>query len=118
MATSEPNSLDAALRDPAFYPHRPERVQVVETHISTVYLAGEMVLKVKKSVVLPFLDYGTLRRRRHMCEEEVRLNKRLAPDLYVGVRALVPDLGPGGWALGDGPDDPNAREYAVEMRRF
>ena len=123
MSTAPPQpglagSLDTALRDPSFYPHRPERVDVVETHISTVYLAGEMVLKVKKPVVLPFVDYRTLGRRCHMCEEEVRLNRRLAPDLYLGVRALVPGLGPAGWALGDGPADPNAREYAVEMRRF
>lgn len=123
MATAPPQpglagSLDTALRDPSFYPHHPARVEVVETHISTVYLAGEMVLKVKKPVVLPFLDYGTLGRRCHMCEEEVRLNRRLAPDLYLGVRALVPGLGPAGWALGGGPADPNAREYAVEMRRF
>ena len=110
--------LDEALRDSTFYPGAPDRVDVVETHISTVYLAGDLVLKVKKPVVLPFLDYGTPERRRFFCEEEVRLNRRLAPDLYLGVRALVPDGSRLGWRLDDDPDAPGAREYAVAMRRF
>ena len=54
-----------------------------------------------------------------MCEEEVRLNRRLAPSLYLGLRALVPDRdGPLGWRLTDDARDPQAREYAVAMRRF
>ena len=110
--------LREALRDPSLYPGSPARVDVVETHISTVYLAGDVVLKVKKPLVLPFLDYGTLERRRFMCEEEVRLNRRLAPDLYLGVRALVEDPGPRGWRLEEDLDDPRAGEYAVLMRRF
>ena len=61
-----------------------------ETHISWVFLAGERAYKVKKPLVLPFLDYGSAARRRTMCHEEVRLNRRLAPDLYLGVRSLVP----------------------------
>src|SRR5687768_15633312 len=61
-----------------------------ETHISWVFLTGDRAYKVKKPLVLPFLDYGTPERRRAMCEAEVALNRRLAPDLYLGVRALVP----------------------------
>src|SRR6476469_11102553 len=75
----------AALRDPAVYPHPVDRVELVETHISWVFLAGERVYKVKKPVDLGFLDFTTLARRRHFCHEEVRLNRRLAPSVYRGV---------------------------------
>ena len=104
-----------AMRAPRFYPHRPERVDVVETHISFVFLAGERVYKVKKKLSLPFLDYSTLERRRHFCEEEVRLNRRLAPDTYIGVRSIVRVQG--GFRLG-AVEEPNAVEYAVEMHRL
>lgn len=71
--------------DPAFYPHRPRGVELIETHISWVFLAGEYVYKVKKPVNLGFLDFRTLARRRHFCREEVRLNQRLAPHAYLDV---------------------------------
>ncbi len=61
---------------------------VVETHISWVFLGPEYVYKVKKPVNLGFLDFRTLTRRRHFCEEEVRLNRRLAPDTYLGVKEI------------------------------
>ena len=87
--------------------------QIVETHISWVLLAGEFAYKIKKPVHLPFVDYSTLEARRHFCEEEVRLNRRLAPTLYLGVTHIVgshraPEL--------DGPG--TVLEYAVRMRRF
>jgi aminoglycoside phosphotransferase family enzyme/predicted kinase len=91
------------------------RVELRETHISWVFVTAERAYKVKKPVVLPFLDYGTPARRRAMCEAEVDLNRRLAPDLYLGVRALVPAAG--GVRLAD-PGDPAAVEYAVEMDRY
>jgi uncharacterized protein len=80
--------LVVAMQDPSFYPHTPERVELRETHISWVFIAGERVYKVKKPVVLPFLDYGPLERRREMCLEEVRLNRRLAARTYLGVRPV------------------------------
>ena len=88
------------------------QVEVRETHISWVFLAGDRAYKLKKPLVLPFLDYGTAARRHEMCREEVRLNRRLAPDLYVGVRAVA--------ATEDGlelaeEDDPRAVDYLVEM---
>jgi len=89
---------------------------VRETHISWVFLSGARAYKVKKPVVLPFLDYGTAERRRRMCRAEVALNRRLAPDVYLGVRSLVPAPG-GGLRLGEG-DDPEAVDFAVEMRRY
>ena len=67
--------LVAALRDPAFYPHRADAVELVETHISWVFLAGDRAYKLKKAIRLPFLDYATAPRRRLMCEEEGRLNR-------------------------------------------
>ena len=103
-----------AMRAPAFYPDRPARVEVVESHISWVFLVGDRAYKLRKPVVFPFLDYGTAERRRAMCEEEVRLGRRLAPDLYLGVRPLTQAAG--GWELGRSGDD--GVEHIVEMRRF
>ena len=102
------------MRSPAFYPNAPASVEVVESHISWVFLAGDRAFKLRKPVVFPFLDYGTPERRREMCEAEVRLGRRLAPDLYLGVRPVV--RSEGGWALG-APGDPG-EEHVVEMRRF
>ena len=104
-----------ALARPETYPHRPASVEVRETHISWVFLAGELAYKLKKPLVLDFLDYGTPARRREMCAAEVRLNRRLAPDVYLGVRgvARVED----GVELTD-EDDPRAVDFVVEMRRY
>jgi aminoglycoside phosphotransferase family enzyme/predicted kinase len=90
-------------------------VPVRETHISWVFLAGERAYKLKKPIVLAFLDYGTPERRRRMCAEEVRLNRRLASDTYLGVRAIVPTAA--GLELAQ-DDDPRAIDYVVEMRRY
>ena len=103
----------AALSRPEFF--GTDSVEHVETHVSHVFLAGDRVLKLKKPVSLPFADLSTLERRRSMCHEEVRLNRRLAPDVYVGVRALVARDGELRVAEADAPD---AVEYAVEMRRL
>ena len=93
----------AALARPEFYPDRPDRVDVRETHISWVFLAGDRAYKLKKPLVLPFLDYGTPQRRREMCREEVRLNRRLAPDVYLGVRAVAASAGRPGAGGGGRP---------------
>ena len=90
--------------------------EVVETHTSRVYLTADRAYKLKKPVSFPFLDYGTLAKRERACREEVRLNRRLAPTLYLGVRSLVP--APGGRTELAGPSAPGAVEYAVEMRRI
>lgn len=75
----------AGLADPAAYPYSVRDVEVRQTHISAVFLAGSYVYKVKKPVDYGFLDFGTLDKRRRYCDEEVRLNRRLAPDVYLGV---------------------------------
>ena len=76
----EQRQLIEALSAPSAYPLAVEAVEVRQTHISVVFLAGPLAYKIKKPVDLGFVDYGTLERRRHFCEEEVRLNRRLAPD--------------------------------------
>lgn len=80
--------LHQTLLDPATYPHRPERVEFRETHISRLYLAGPLVYKIKKPVDFGFLDFSTLERRAHFCREEVRLNARFAPGTYLGVATI------------------------------
>jgi uncharacterized protein len=107
------SGLPQALLDPACYPHAVDSVELLETHISWVFLAGEHAYKVKKPVRLPFLDFGTLAARRHFCEEELRLNRRTAPALYLGLAPIAP--GAHGLRV-DGPGEPV--EYAVRMRRF
>jgi hypothetical protein len=82
--TSRPvnsEKIAPALARPETYPHRPERAGVRKTHISWVFLADEYAYKLKKPLVLPFLAYGTPKRRRITCQEEVPLNRRLAPDV-------------------------------------
>ena len=93
MADQLSSEIVAAMLDPGFYPYRPERVELRETHISWVFLAGELAYKVKKPLVLPFLDYGSLERRLEMCREEVRLNHRLAPGVLPRSRLHRPPRG-------------------------
>ncbi len=85
-----PECIDL-LRDPALYPERPEVVEIVQTHLSVVCLVGDSAYKFKKSVRLPFADFSTLENRRHFCEEELRLNRRLCPWLYREVVTLRRD---------------------------
>ena len=112
---SRPEAVREALARPETYPHRPASVEVRETHISWVFLAGGLAYKLKKPLVLGFVDYGTPARRRKMCAAEVRLNRRLAPDVYLGVRGVAPIAD--GVELTD-EDDPRAIDFVVEMRRY
>ena len=79
--------LRDALSNPHVFPHPVTTLEIVETHISWVILTGEYVYKVKKPVNLGFLDFSSLEKRRFYCNEEIRLNQRLSPDLYVDVLA-------------------------------
>ncbi len=106
-------TLIAALREQSPWPHPVSEPELIETHISWVFLTGDYAYKIKKPVDLGFLDFSTLERRRHFCEEEVRLNRHWAPELYLGVVPIggTPERPvPGG-------EDP-AIEYAVKMRQF
>jgi len=109
------DEVRTALARPGFYMHPVDRVELRETHISWVFLVGDRAYKLKKPLVLPFLDYGSPARRGEMCREEVRLNSRLAPNVYLGVRAVVECAG--GFELA-AEDDPRAVDYVVEMRRY
>jgi aminoglycoside phosphotransferase family enzyme/predicted kinase len=102
-----------ALSDPSAYSQQPDGVEVHQTHISVVFLAGELAYKIKKPVTLGFVDYGTLERRHHFCEEEVRLNRRLAPEVYLGV---VPVTLESGSIQMDGTGE--VVDWAVKMRRL
>ena len=106
----------AALSRADTYPGTTANVEIRETHISVVFLAGDRAYKLKKPLLLPFVDYSTPARRRHMCEEELRLNRRLAPDVYLGVNSVV--IAEGGSATLGAPDDPQAADHVVVMRRF
>ena len=73
------------------FPVPVNEVTVRQTHISAVFLGGELVYKVKKPVKLPFLDFSTLELRRHFCEEEIRINQPWAQDVYSGVVPITRD---------------------------
>lgn len=105
--------LIQALRDPTRYPHPARDVGLIETHVSWILLAGDYAYKLKKAVDFGFLDYSTLERRRRFCDEELRLNRRTAAEIYlesVAITGTVDDPTVGG----TGP----ALEYAVRMVRF
>src|SRR5690606_9652969 len=89
-------------------------VELIETHISWVALTPQYAYKVRKPVRFDFVDFSTLDRRRQDCIAEVELNRRLAPDVYLGVHALVE--GPAGSLQLDGPGTPC--EWVVKMRRL
>ncbi|MBS0204645.1 MAG: AAA family ATPase [Planctomycetes bacterium] len=108
------SDLIAELSRPAAYPFPVDEVEIRQTHISAVFLAGDHVFKVKKPVRLPFLDFSTLELRKFYCEEEVRLNRRLAPDVYRGVVPIHATAA--GLRIGDG-DGPIV-EWAVQMVRL
>lgn len=106
-------SLIEALQNPALYPHPVEGFEVIETHISWVLLTGTYAYKLKKPVDFGFLDFSTRESRAHFCHEELRLNQRTAPQLYLEVLAVTgsldaPQLG------GDGP----VLDHVLKMRQF
>ncbi len=83
-----PEQIDK-LKQSATRAGRPGEVEIIQTHLSVVCLAGEYAYKLKKAVKLPFADFSTLEKRRLFCEQELRLNRRLCPDIYLGVVPLM-----------------------------
>jgi len=111
--SSGTSAMVAALQGAECYPHATTNVEVAETHISWVFLAGPYAYKIKKPVNLGFVDFSTLAARKHYCEEEIRLNRRFVPDLYLDIveirgSAEAPRI------AGSGP----ILDYAVRMHRF
>lgn len=105
--------LVRALCNPGCFPHAVGVISIIETHISLVVLTGTFAYKIKKPLDLGFLDFTTLAKRRFYCEEELRLNRRLAPRIYLDVVAI-----------GGTPGEPRISdqtepiEYAVKMLEF
>ena len=110
---THPKLLQAMFR-PEFYPHRPEHIELIQTHISYIFLAGDYVYKIKKAVDFDFLDFTTIERRRFYCYEELRLNRRLAPDIYLDVLEIGEDA-VGNIVLGKGE---RVVDYAVLMKKL
>ena len=106
-------SVVEALVEPRAYPHKPPKIELVQTQMSFVFLAGEYVYKVKKPVNLGYLDYTTLEKRQYFCRQELELNRRLCPDVYLAVVPVVEEEG-GFHVEGQG----RAIEYAVKMRQL
>jgi len=108
-----PGFIPTDILTPSAFPHPVGRLEVRETNLSWVILTGAYAYKIKKSVKLDFIDASTLANRKHLCEEELRLNQRLAPDLYMDVIAVTRDpeavrVGGHGQII----------EYAVRMKQF
>jgi aminoglycoside phosphotransferase family enzyme/predicted kinase len=106
-------SLAEALSHPEAYPHATGNIEIVETHISWIFLTESWAYKVKKPVNLGFLDFSTLQKRRHYCNEELRLNRRLCPEIYLSV---VPIVRVANTFLIDAVGE--IAEYAIKMVRF
>ena len=105
--------LIQSLSDASAWPHPVDDLRIIETHISWVFLTGDYAYKIKKPIKLEFLDFSTLELRHHWCTEELRLNRRWAPQLYVDVISIAgtaksPEVSGRGTPI----------EYAVRMRQF
>ena len=109
----QPPLIRALLR-PDAYDHQVEGVELVETHISWVLLTGPFAYKIKKPINLGFVDFSTPELRRRYCREEIRLNRRLAPNIYLEVASITGSI--------DSPrlssNDDEAIDYAVKMIQF
>jgi aminoglycoside phosphotransferase family enzyme/predicted kinase len=115
VSTAAPRrSIAEAMSRSEFYARHPA-VTVRETHTAWVFLAGTRAYKVKKPVRMEFLDFTTPERRRAACEAELRVNRELAPGIYLRLRAVLALSD--GYALVD-PRVSGAVDYAIEMRRF
>lgn len=111
-ALTDQSEIVEALMDPQAYDESVDEVELVQTHVSFVFLAGDFVYKMKKAVDFGFLDFTTLEKRKYYCEKEVELNRRLCGDMYIGVVTInrsnrIKIKGEG-----------EVVEYAVKMRRM
>lgn len=104
------------LRQPSAWPGDEDEIGFVQTHISLVFLGRERVLKLKRPVHYSFVDYSTPEKRRQACDDEVRLNRLLSDDIYLGVVPIVRDAG--GYRIGEEGDEDQAVEWGTWMRRI
>ena len=113
MTEHHQTTIFGAIKNPDFYPHAVSTIEQRDTHISKVFLTGNYAYKIKKPVNLEFLDFTTLEKRRHFCWQEINLNRRLAPDVYLDVVLIT--LQDGRYHMaGTG----SIVEYAVKMRQL
>src|SRR3990170_1716417 len=113
LSSSSQRALITAMQEPSFYPKGVSEVGHKETHISHLFFVGDLVYKIKKPVLFSFLDFSTLAKRKFFLQEELRLNRRLAPSVYLGVLPISHENH--GWQLGS---DVRPVEYALVMRRL
>lgn len=108
------HSMIDDLLDPAALPDKTQRVSLIQTHISLVFLADEFAYKIKKPVNFGFLDFSTLKKRRYYCHQEIKLNRRLSKDVYIAVLPIIYDGKNYRMGIGQG----RIAEYAVKMKRL
>lgn len=108
------SQLISALLNPEIYPEQPPKVELVQTHISAIFIAGDRVYKIKKPVDFGFLDFTTLEKRKYFCEQELVLNRRLCPEIYLGVVEIRSKDG----QVFIGQDQGEVVEYAVLMKKL
>jgi aminoglycoside phosphotransferase family enzyme len=106
-------SIVKALLESQAYPHKPHKIDLVQTQMSFILLTGEYVYKIKKPVNLGYLDYTTLEKRHFFCHQELELNRRLCPDAYLAVVPIVEEKGK---LCIEGRGE--AIEYAVKMKQL
>jgi len=107
-------NLIQAMQKPEFYPDRPRAVELIQTHISYIFIAGEYVYKIKKPVDFGFLDFTTLDKRYYYCRKELELNRRLASNVYLEIIPISLNDS-GNFVAGAGG---KIVEYAIKMRRL
>ena len=120
MSAMPPKQQDAVVRflcDPANWPQPVTRVEHLQTHISHLFLGGDLALKMKKALTLPYLDFSTLEKRERFCRRELEVNALFSPEIYLGL-SRVARLADGALVL-DPPGEASATvEWLVRMRRF
>jgi len=115
--TGDQAEVIAFLSDPKSFGPQDRAVERHETHGSMVFLAGDFAYKLKRAVAYPYMDYSTPELRRAMCEAELLVNRRMAPNLYLGVRAIVREVD-GRVRFGTADESGTAIDWVVVMRRF
>lgn len=112
--SNDQKAVLAYLGNPSSYDPAPDTIRRIDTHGAVVFLAGDLAYKIKRAVKLRYLDFSTLDKRRAVCERELEINRKTAPDIYLGVVPITRSE-QGSLAIdGDGP----VVEWAVKMRRF
>ncbi len=109
----DPKRIES-LRNPAVFPENAGEVEILQTHLSVVCLSGEFAYKFKKAIHLPFADFSSLEKRKVVCHDEIRLNRRLCPEIYLDVVPLAV-TSEGGLRIGE---EGEIVDYAVKMRRL